>query len=144
MPHLAADEVEDQVVVLDGIGEIGLAVVDDDIGAERAHEIEVGRPGGRRHHGPEMLGELHSEGADAAGAGMDEHAFPALEIGRGHEAGQGAQARDRQRSGLDVAETRGLARDGAGQRHDIFGLRAPARLVGDAVDFVAGREGGHR
>ena len=64
------------------LGEILRVVVDDLVGAEAAHVVEVGRAGGRDDARADMLGELDGEARNAAGAALDEDGLAALELER--------------------------------------------------------------
>ena len=142
--HVAADQVEHQIDVLDRRAEVGLGVVDHLVGAERTHELDVLAARGGGDRGAEMLGQLHRETADAAGAGVDQHALALGELARADDAGPGAQSRDRDRARIDLAQARRLVRQRRRRHHRILGERAPARRVGDAIDLVAGLEARHR
>ncbi len=104
MAHAAADQVEDEIVVVKLCGKIGPAIVDDGIGAEGADEIDILGAGGGGDNGAQMLGELHGDGADAAGPGVNEHALAACELADGHQTRVSAQARNRQRARFDIAK----------------------------------------
>jgi len=78
--RVAAEGVEDHVEVAelgDGVG----GVVDRLVGAEAAQEVEVAGAGGGEDVGAEVLGDLDRQRADAAGAGVDQHALAALQLG---------------------------------------------------------------
>jgi hypothetical protein len=135
--HVAADQVEHQIDILEGGREVGLGVVDYLVGAERADEIDVLRSRRRRDPGAEMLGQLHGKAADAAGAGVNEHALAARDLPGGDNPGPGAQARNGNRARLDIAQTRGPLRGRRRGHRDKFGERAPARRVGDTEHLVA-------
>ena len=133
---MLADRVEDDVVRLAVLREVLLQVVDDLVGAERAHELDVLRVADRGDVGAEVLGELHSRRPDRPGGAVDEDALPFQIAGL-------SQARERERR--SVADRRGLV-EGHARRHvreraalpdaDELGVRARA----DAEDAVADLE----
>ncbi len=72
--RVLADGVEDDVVRLAVLREILTLVVDDDVGAERPHEVDVLPVAHGGHLGAEVLRELHAGGADGAGGAVDDDA----------------------------------------------------------------------
>ena len=133
---VAAERVEHHVEV--ARGDRALRVVEDLIGAERAHQLDVLGAGGREDLGAEVLGELDRERADAASAGVDQHALPGLHRGDLAQRLQRGEPGERQRRGLGKADAGRAARDHAlvgahllGEpAHAIF-LEARAHLVAD-------------
>ena len=74
-----AGDVEDQVVAAGAVGEVVTGVVDDVVGTEGAHQVELR---GAAHAGdlrPERLGQLHGVAADAPGGADDQHLLPCLD-----------------------------------------------------------------
>ena len=61
------------------IGEVGARVVDDVVGTERPNHVDFGRAAHTGYLGAERLGDLHCEGADAAGRTHDQHLLPRLD-----------------------------------------------------------------
>src|SRR5712692_11776757 len=62
------------------LGEIFLRVVDDRVGSERSHELEVLRAAHRCHVGVEVFGQLHRCGADGSGRAVNQNSLPLAEI----------------------------------------------------------------
>ena len=71
-----ADVIENQVVALRALREIFLRVIDDPVGAERAHQVDVARAAHAGDFGAEMFGDLYRERADAAGRAVDQNLLP--------------------------------------------------------------------
>src|SRR5207237_8669967 len=78
--RFAALRVEDEVEIGEDFVELLRAVVDDLVGAELAHQLDVARAGGGRDVTTEVLRQLDGEGADAARAGVDQDALARLEM----------------------------------------------------------------
>src|SRR5229473_4876810 len=104
--RVLADCVEDDVVRLAVLGEVFLRVVDDLVGSERGHELEVLGVAHRRDVGAEVLGELHPCGADGPGRAVDEDPLPLPEI---------CQSQTPQRVESPVADRRSLLEAHAGR-----------------------------
>ena len=131
-PHrvVAADRVDHDVQAAQHLGEVGLPVVDDLVGAERADQLVLGRARRADHVRPERLRDLDRDMPDAAGGGVDQHALPGLHA---RDLGQrlpGGEADERQRRRVDVVEAVRLAREVARRRRDVLGVAA--RLLGEA------------
>ena len=60
------------------------------------------------HVGASRLGDLHAEMPDSSGSGEDEHALAGLDFGRLDEGLPRRQPRERERRGLDVAQSSGV------------------------------------
>jgi hypothetical protein len=73
-----AADVEDDVVALAIVTDVGVRLVDDTIGSQRPHEVQLLRA----RHGcdvrSEGLGDLHGEGPDAARGSDDEDVLTCL------------------------------------------------------------------
>ena len=91
---LPAEAVQHQVVPVEELFEVLAAVVDDDVGAELAHEVDVAGADRGGDRGAEVLGELDRDRPDSAGAGVDEDPLPRLHVapldeclpcGQGHQ-----------------------------------------------------------
>jgi hypothetical protein len=80
--RVLADCVEDDVVHLAVLGEVFLGVVDDPVGSQRSHKLEVLRAAHRRDVGIEVPGQLHPCSADGARCAVDEDPLPFPEIGQ--------------------------------------------------------------
>jgi hypothetical protein len=61
-----AADVEDQVVVAGAVGEVIAGVVEDVVGTEGGHEIDLGRAADPGDLGSQLLGDLHGVTADAS------------------------------------------------------------------------------
>ena len=77
---VASSDVENQVVLLAAVGEVGSGVVDHMVGAERADEIKLRRAGHPGYFGSECLGQLNRIGADATGGTEDQHPLTGLHV----------------------------------------------------------------
>ena len=124
---LRADDVEDDVggdaLLLEHLGEVLLAVVDDDVGAELTTErgllLRADRDG---HPGTEGLAELDRHGADAAAPTVGEERFAVLELAH-HEHVRPHRACDFHQAGR--LEQGGLTRydgDLASRYGDVLGV----------------------
>src|SRR5215471_1527933 len=78
--RVLADRVEDDVIRLAVLGEVFPGVIDDSVGSERSHELEVLRIADRCDVGFEVLGQLHPRGADGPGCAIYEDPLPLPEI----------------------------------------------------------------
>src|SRR6266516_3538238 len=78
--RVLADCIEDDVVRLAVLGEVFLRVIDDPLGSERSHELEVLGVAHRSDVGFEVLGELHPCSADGPRCAVDEDPLPLPEI----------------------------------------------------------------
>ena len=128
----AADHVDQHIDTVrmgreDLVGERARGVVDGLRGAQRAHQLRLGRAGGGDHLGAAAGRELGGEGADAAGRADDQHPLalgdPGLldEVVRGH-------AGRRQRRGGGVGDAAGGVREAALIGDGEFAVRAAALL----------------
>jgi hypothetical protein len=93
-------DVEDQVVTVRAIGEVGSGVVDDVVSVVRAHEVEFQGAAHPGDLGAECLGQLHGEGADTAGGSDDQDPLSALDAADVAQPLQGCQRRHRHGCGL--------------------------------------------
>jgi hypothetical protein len=105
----------------------GQAVVDDLIGPEGSHEIELAGVVDPGHVGAESLGELYGERARAAAAPIDQHPAP----GRGAVGSvQGDGSRLGDRGGLGEGQLGGLGGEDRCGRDRVVG---EAALEGEVV-----------
>ncbi len=133
-------DVEDQVVVVGAVGEVVAGVVDDVVGAEGSHQVELRGAAHAGDLGAEGLGQLHGVAADAAGCADDQHVLARLDpavVGQRLQRGGG---RDRHDGGLLEGEVARLAGELVLAGHGVLGERALA----DAEHLVADGEPGHR
>ena len=79
-PRPAPRVVEHQVVALVAPGEVLPGVVDDVIGAERSHEVDVPRAAHRGHLRAERFRDLHGERPDASRGAVDQDLLPRLKL----------------------------------------------------------------
>ena len=84
--------VQDDVVVVGDRFEVLGSVVDDDVGTEVADPFDVAGAGRRGHRRPQVLGQLDRGGADAPGAGVDQHLLAELQVRSLDEACQAVRA----------------------------------------------------
>jgi hypothetical protein len=108
-------------------------VVEDDVGAERADELELGRAGDAGDDGAVRLGDLHGVGADAAGGTDHEHLLAGSDASVVADRLQRGLRRDGDGSGLLERQRRRLV------RQPVFagaGVLGEAALAG-AVHLVA-------
>ncbi len=125
----AAEAVQHQVVAAQELFEVLAAVVDDDVGAELAHEVHVGGTCGGRDGRAEMLGELDGDRSDSPGAGVDEDLLPGSHVAALNERLPRGQCDQRQRARLLHADRCGLERKIGLGDGDPLGERADAVLV---------------
>lgn len=82
-------------------GPLGIAVVDDVVGAEGLCDVELARGGGRSDDGgAEGLCDLDGGQADAAGGGMDEDDVAGLDAGADDESAVGGRGGDEEAGGF--------------------------------------------
>ena len=93
-----------------------LRVVDDVVGAERAHQLDVARAAHAGDFGAVVLGDLHGERADAAGRAVDQHLLSRLDLALVAQALQCGDRRDRHGRSLLERHVGGLQRDARGSR----------------------------
>ena len=101
---LAGEGVEDHVDVLNGVGEVDGAVVDDFVRTQLAYEVVLGRARGADHVRAKGLGDLYGEVAYAAGRGVDEDALPGTDFGGVDECLVGGEGSERKCARLDVID----------------------------------------
>ncbi len=100
-----AHDVEDHVgaracgLLADAVLEVLVAVVDRDVGAERASGVKLlRRTGGDRDPGPQRPRHLNPVGADSAAATVDQHRLPGPQARRHHQV-RPDRARDLRQTG---------------------------------------------
>ena len=142
---LPAEAVEHEVVAGQRLLEVLGAVVDDDVGAELAHQVRVGRARGRGDVRAEVLGELDRDRADAARAGVDEDLLPGLHVAALDERLPRGERDEGQRPPASSMRDRRRARArGRPRRRRCARRRCRCGSVrGAGVDLVAGREAAH-
>ena len=89
----------------------------------------------------ERLGILNGEGADAAGAGMDQDALPGFRPCPVHQSLHRRQADQRERGGFHMRERRGFAREEGLRQRDPLGEGPDGFARGPHEDLVARPEG---
>ncbi len=127
---LAADEVEHDVDVADGLLDRAEAVVDRLVGAQLGEEPVLGRTGRADHVRAARLRDLHGEMADATCGSQHEHALSGLNVGRLDQRLPRRQPGERKRGGLDVGEPLGYAGELARGRSHV--LRVGGCFTGEA------------
>ena len=90
-----AANVEDHVVAVLAVGEILAAVVDDVIGAEGSHHIDLRCAAHTGDVGSERLGDLHSEVAHSSRGTDDQHRLTGLDPSVVAHCLEGGEPRDR-------------------------------------------------
>ena len=78
--RLLAQTIQDHIVIMQDRFEIVLLVVDDDIGAEALHQIDIRRARCRRDGRAEMLRQLNCKCSYTTGARVDENFLPFLQV----------------------------------------------------------------
>ena len=140
-PHRGASaDVEDQVVAASPVGEVLAGVVDDVVGAQRGHQVDLRGAAHAGDLGAERLRQLDRVGADAAGRADHQHGLTGLHAPGVDERLQRGAGRDGNDRGLGEGQVRGLAGELVLPRHGVLGER-PGR---HAVHLVADREPRHR
>ena len=127
---LAADEVEHDVDVANGLLDRAEAVVDRLVGAQLGEEPVLGRAGRADHVRTARLRDLHGEMADATGGSQHEHALSGLNVGCLHQRLPRRQSGERKRGGLDVGQPLGCAGELARGRSHV--LRVGGCFTGEA------------
>jgi hypothetical protein len=129
--------VEHPVVALAGAGVVLPRVVDDVIGPQRAHELQVPPARHAGHLSPERLRDLHREHAHAARGPVDQHPL-AADLRLIAKPLQSGERRRWHRRRPGEAHPGGLARDRVGRDGDILGER-PEPNVGQVAEDLVGR-----
>src|SRR5690606_1949133 len=119
-------DVDDDVVALAGPRDVDPLVVDDDVGPRRPHERGPGRVVDRRHVGPEVLGELDREGADAAAGPVDQDPVPRADTAPGRERLEGETAPEWGTPAAAAVSTPSGSRRSAAAGTSAKGAKAPA------------------
>ena len=70
------DQVHGKVVAFFHLREVLPGVVDNLVGADRPDHLEIARAADAGELGAERTGDLHGEGADAAGCAVYQHPLP--------------------------------------------------------------------
>ena len=137
--RVAAD-VEDEVVPNRAGREVLRRVVDDVVGAERRHEVELRGAAHSGDIGGQGLGQLHRIASDSPGGTDDENSLPGLDPAGVGQGLQSRACRDRDDGGLLEGQVRGLGCQLVLSDGGVLGER-PA---GDAEHLVAHGEPGDR
>jgi hypothetical protein len=66
----------DEIVGLAAFGEVFFGVIDDVVGPQRLHEIDIPGVADRGHLGADVFGELDRRRSDRAGGAVDQHLLP--------------------------------------------------------------------
>ena len=135
-----AGDVDDHVVAVRDRGEVVAGVVEHVRGAQRPHQVGLGRAGHAGDLGAGGHRDLHRIAADPARGAGDEDALAGLHSGQVGDRLEGGDGGDRDRGRLLVREPAGLDGQLALLGDGVLGERPGA----DAVDLVAGGEPGHR
>ena len=138
--ELGPGQLEDDVVAPPVGGDVLPGVVDDLVGAERADQVQVPGAAHPGHLGPEPLGELHGEGADAARGADDQDLLARLDARVVAQALQGGQRGQGDGRGLLEAQVGRLALDHVLGDADVLGEAARGDV---GVHLVAGAQPGH-
>ena len=140
--RVLADGVDDRVVGLAAPGEVVLQVVDDVVGAEGSHELDVPGAADAGDMGAEVLGELHCGGAERARRAVDDDPAPGSRVRQPQRRERLHRAIGHGRC-LFEGEARRLERDRPTLAHaDV--LRVGAEVAGRAAEHhVADLELGH-
>jgi hypothetical protein len=130
-PGVAADEVEDDVDVAHGAGDVGGRVVDRLIDAERPQELVLVASCRADHVRAASLRDLRREVPDATGRGVNQDSFAGPHVRGVHQRLPGGQAGEGKGGGLDVGHPVGDARELPSARRHVFrvggGLMREAR-----------------
>src|SRR2546425_12014074 len=131
--------VEDEVVAVPVLGEVLTRVIDDVVGADRAHHLHVLRAAYAGHLGAERFGDLDGERPDASGRAVDQYLLTWLYLS--------LLAKKLECGGCGHPDGRGLLEREVGRlRHEVVGR--PGRVLGEgprapAEDLIARLEVGH-
>src|SRR5580704_7951864 len=144
---LTAHGIDHDVDIVHSVLDIGGGVIDDLVGADRAHVVDVGSRGGGDDRCALPVCELDRERSDATRAALDEDALAGLEVRAAEEREPGGDAADMQgRSLLEGDAVRDL-RDGRDRCDRKLGIRARAAPEGpvsssETRDSIAERVNG--
>ena len=134
-----ADGIEEDVVRLTVRPVVIAGVVDDLVGSERPHQVDVLGRAHRRHVRLEVPRELHRGSADRPGGAVDEDA-PALVHASSPKAGEGEDHPVTDGGGLLVGHARGLeGQRGVLAHADVLRVGSEALRM-DSEHLVPGRE----
>ena len=120
-----------------------LLVVDQDIRTEGLHQLEARGACRDSHRRAQMFRQLDGEGADTAGARLDEDLLPGLQLGHLDECLPSGQANQRNGSRFFHAECCRLDRHIAFVHGDEFCEGPNPVLIRSRIDLVAGFEAPH-
>jgi hypothetical protein len=95
--------------VVRAVGEVVPGVVDDVVGAQGSHQVELRGAGHAGDVGPECLGELHGVAADTTGRADDQHRLSRLDAADVAQRLQGGARGDRHHRCLFEGNVHGLA-----------------------------------
>lgn len=113
------------------------------VGAHGRHVVAVARTGGGIDGSAEVLGHLHGNTADPAGAALDQNQFARLEPGSVLEGIKGGQPDQGQGSRLHMGEALGLCRHLPGIDGGGLGIASLIALADHAEYLIAHRQAGH-
>src|SRR5438132_719476 len=126
-PRLVTNDVEDHVITLHARGEILPGVVDDLVGADTSHHVDISGAAYAGYMGPERLCDLHSEGTDPSRRSVDENLLTALDPAAIAEPLQRGEAHDRYGRRLCERRVSGHDREGSLWGRHVFGEGATLR-----------------
>jgi len=122
----SARGIEHDVEAIAAAREVVARVVDDLVGAERAHELDVGRAAHRHDVRAQVPRDLHGEMTHAAGGAGNQHPLAAAHVRFVGERLQRRAAGDRQRGRVRVVERLRRSHDPVERRDEIIGQRTVA------------------
>lgn len=136
---MVSDAVEENVVALGALGEVGLGVVDDMVRSQGANHVYVASAGDTSHFGAQDPGDLDGVGTDASGCTIDEDLLAGLKVSVIAEALQRGEGGNGYGSCLFEGHIGGLQRKAGFGCAGEFGKGAAAH----PEDGIAGLEMGH-
>ena len=140
--RLPADQVEQQVRVPRGCGDIVAIHIDECVRPEPEHELARPPAGARQDPRAGGARKLHGEGTDAAAGAENEHSLPGREPTMLEQCLNRGQAGHRNGGRFLVTQRRGFGREVPRLDRDVLGGRSVAVPVGQPVDGVSDRSAG--
>src|SRR5439155_9216559 len=137
---MVPDQIVDQIVTLIGLSKIFFCVIDNAIGADRFHKIDIARAADSSRVCAKRLRDLDGESANATGRAVDQNFLSGLNVPFVAQTLQCRERSNRNRTGLLKGDVRRLQNRGAiSGDADVIGHGSSLR----AENFVARFEVGY-
>ena len=119
--NVASDQIDDDILVADAFGKIGLIEGDDVIRAERAHMIAIDRATGGSDAQVKVVGKLDASSADGSSGAMDQDLLLSCAVACFDQAGIGGDPALDYGRGFNMAEVCRFQCDLARRNADVLG-----------------------